>query len=91
VAEAATGAALLLAPGITASLHLGATFNESAATLVARMCGAALIVVGIACWSARDDARLDRAVLKSINIRPDLAIRSRASSFETYSEKESDP
>jgi len=55
VAEAAIGVALLLAPGTSASLLLGATLNESGAVLVARICGAALIAIGIACWSSRDD------------------------------------
>ena len=45
VAEAAIGVALLL----------GATLNESGAILVARICGAALIAIGIACWSSRTD------------------------------------
>jgi hypothetical protein len=49
VAEAAIGAALLLAAGTSASLLLGATLNESGAMLVARICGAALIAIGIAC------------------------------------------
>ena len=52
--EAATGAGLLIAPGLVASLLLGAALNESGATLVARICGAALIVVGVACWSMRN-------------------------------------
>ena len=55
VAEAAIGVALLLAPGTSASLLLGATLNESGAVLVARICGAALIAIGIACWSSRPD------------------------------------
>jgi hypothetical protein len=55
--EAATGAGLLIAPGLVASFLLGAALNESGATLVARICGAALVVVGIACWSARDEGQ----------------------------------
>jgi len=47
--EAATGAGLLIAPRLVASLLLGAALNESGATLVARIGGAALVVVGIAC------------------------------------------
>jgi|SRR5688500_12021162 len=52
--EAASGAGLLTAPGLVGSLLLGAALNESGATLVARICGAALIVVGVACWSMRN-------------------------------------
>jgi hypothetical protein len=55
--EGATGAGLLIAPGLVVSLLLGAALNESGATLVARICGAALIVVGIACWSTRNEGQ----------------------------------
>ena len=61
VAEAAIGAALLLAPGTSASLLLGARLNESGAMLVARVCGSALIAIGIACWSSRDDQQSSSA------------------------------
>ena len=59
--EAATGAGLLIAPGLVSSLLLGAALNESGATLVARICGAALIVVGIACWSMRNEGQRSSA------------------------------
>ena len=61
VLEAATGAGLLIAPRLAALLLLGAALNESGATLVARICGAALIVVGFACWSSRDDPQSSSA------------------------------
>ena len=53
--EIATGAALLAAPGFVATLLLGATLDTSAAQVVARVAGAALLALGVACWLARGD------------------------------------
>jgi hypothetical protein len=49
VAEAATGAALLLVPSLVAQLLLGAELTGIAMT-VARVAGIALIGLGVACW-----------------------------------------
>ena len=49
VFEAATGAALLVAPGVVGRLLLGAEMGEAALS-VARVAGIALIALGIACW-----------------------------------------
>jgi hypothetical protein len=51
----------LIAPGLVASFLLGAALSESGATLVARICGAALIAIGIACWSSREDPQSSSA------------------------------
>ena len=59
--EAATGAGLLIAPRLVSSLLLGAALNESGAMLMARICGAALMVVGIACWSTRNEGQSSSA------------------------------
>lgn len=57
IIEAATGLGLLAAPAVLAQLLLGATLNAPAAITVARVAGAALLALGVACWLARDDGR----------------------------------
>lgn len=49
IAEAATGAALLVAPSLVAELLLGAALTGVAVT-VARVAGIALVGLGVACW-----------------------------------------
>jgi hypothetical protein len=49
LAEAATGAALLIVPSLVGSLLLGDALTGIAAT-VARVAGIALIALAIACW-----------------------------------------
>ena len=49
IAEAATGAGLLLLPSLVARLLLGEEF-AGVAGVVARMLGIALIALGVACW-----------------------------------------
>jgi len=56
-AETATGLALLGLPMLVASLLLGASLDTPAALVVARVTGAALLSIGIACWLARNDAQ----------------------------------
>ena len=53
--ELGAGAALLAAPSLVASLLLGGTL-EAPAQVVARVAGAALLALGLACWSARREA-----------------------------------
>ena len=55
--EAATGLALLLSPPLMAALLLGASLDTPAALVVARVTGAALLSLGVACWLARNDAQ----------------------------------
>src|SRR5258707_241994 len=50
VLESATGAAFLLAPAIVVSLLVGSSLESSTEFLVARVAGAALLALGIACW-----------------------------------------
>ena len=52
--ETATGVLLLVAPTRVAALLLGASLDERAALVVARMAGAGLLSLGCACWFARD-------------------------------------
>jgi len=50
--EFATGAALLAAPSAVAWLLVGAPLETSAGLVVARVAGAALLSLGVACWTA---------------------------------------
>lgn len=58
IIEAATSVGLLAAPPVVARLLLGAPLDTPAAVTVARVAGAALLTLGVACWLARDDGRV---------------------------------
>jgi hypothetical protein len=68
LAEAATGAALLVAPSVVASLLFGAPLETPDAIAVAHVAGAALLAIGVACWLVREEgqARSGRAVIKTL-------------------------
>ena len=53
--ETAAGVTLLFSPPLVAALLLGASLDAPAASIVARVAGAALFSLGGACWLARDD------------------------------------
>jgi hypothetical protein len=53
VLEAAMGLALLASPSVPVALLLGTPLDGAAAPTVARLAGAALLVLGLACWLAR--------------------------------------
>lgn len=55
--EAGIGLALILAPSAVTALLLGSTLDTPAALTVARVGGAALLALGVACWRARDHGR----------------------------------
>jgi len=57
VIEAATGVALLVRPSVPVAILLGSSLDAPAALTVARVAGAALLTLGVACWFARDDGR----------------------------------
>ena len=57
VIEAGTGLALLATPSLFAQLLLGATLDAPAALTVARVAGAGLLALGIACWLAAHDTQ----------------------------------
>ena len=65
--EALTGVALLASPRVPASLLLGATLDSSGLVL-ARVAGAALLSLGLACWLVRHDgaSRAGRAVVSAM-------------------------
>jgi len=58
ILEAGTGLGLLVMPSMVAQVLLGGTLDTPAAATVARVAGAALLALGVACWLARDDGRV---------------------------------
>jgi hypothetical protein len=57
VLESATGIALLAVPSLTSGLLLGAGLGSPESLLVARIAGAALLSIGVACWLGRNQVR----------------------------------
>lgn len=55
VLESTTGVALVAVPNAVVPLLLGAAFDAPDALVVARIAGAALLALGLACWLARRD------------------------------------
>jgi hypothetical protein len=53
VFEAGTGLALMTIPSVVSTILLGATLDPPVALVVARVAGAALVSLGVACWLAR--------------------------------------
>ena len=57
IIEAATGLGLMAVPSVVARLLLGSPLETSAAVMLGRVAGAALLALGVACWLAHDDTR----------------------------------
>ena len=55
--EAGTGLGLLIVPSVLAQALLGAPLDGPVALTVARVGGAGLLTIGIACWLARNNGR----------------------------------
>jgi hypothetical protein len=55
--ELGAGLALLSYPSVAVAFLVGAPLEGPAALTVARVCGAGLLSLGIACWLARGDAQ----------------------------------
>lgn len=55
--EAGVGIGLLAVPSVVAQVLLGATLEAPASLTVARVAGAALLALGVACWLAAFDAQ----------------------------------
>jgi hypothetical protein len=56
VVETATGLALLVVPSLVAVILLGLPLDGAVGLVVARICGAGLLSLGIACLLGRDEA-----------------------------------
>jgi len=54
--EAATGLLLLAVPSVLVELLLGEALGSPVGVTVARVTGAAVLALGVACWLARGDA-----------------------------------
>ena len=57
VIELGAGVALLCFPSATVALLLGSLLDTPAAMNLARVAGAALFALGVACWLARDNTQ----------------------------------
>jgi len=57
VAEVGAGVALLACPSPTVMLLVGSPLETPAALSVARVGGAGLLALGVACWLSRDDSQ----------------------------------
>ena len=68
--EVGAGAALLGLPGMTSELLVGAALETPGALTVARLGGAGLLALGVACWLARGDenSRAARALCGGMTV-----------------------
>src|SRR5438094_5393155 len=57
IIETATGLGLIAVPSVVVRLLLGSPLDTSAAVMLGRVAGAALLALGVACWLARDDTQ----------------------------------
>ena len=62
VIEVGAGMALMSFPSAAAMLLLGTPLETSAALTVARVAGAGLLALGVACWFARSDMQSHAAI-----------------------------
>lgn len=70
VIELGAGLALVVLPSPVVVLMLGAPLDTPAALSVARLTGAALVALGIACWLARVDGQSRAAIGLAIAMLP---------------------
>jgi hypothetical protein len=73
--EAVAGIALMASPSLPVSLLLGASLDTIGGLAAARVAGAALVSLGVACWLACDDgqSRAGRAVIAALLVY-DIAV-----------------
>lgn len=64
--EVGAGLGLLVAPGLVASVLLGGSLDSASATVVARVAGAGLLALGIACARARSAG--DLAIVSGMTV-----------------------
>ena len=68
IIEAATGLGLLATPTVVARLLLGGTLDTPVALTVARVGGAALLTISVACWLSRENGRALVAAMLLYNV-----------------------
>ena len=68
VLEGATGIAMLSLPALVTSRLIGASLDASGALVIARVTGAAMLSLAVACWLARQDgqSRAGRGVVAAM-------------------------
>jgi hypothetical protein len=66
--ETATGLALLVSPPIVACVLLGPALDLPRGVIMARVAGAALLALGVACWLTREDGRALVAAMLVYNV-----------------------
>ena len=76
VLEAATGIALMVAPALVVALLIGAALGAPGGLIVARVAGAALLALSLACWLAREDdrSRAARGVIAGMLLYNGIAV-----------------
>ena len=57
IIEVPTGLGLMAVPAVVVQLLLGSPLDTSAAAMLGRVAGVALLALGVACWLARDDTQ----------------------------------
>ena len=57
IIETVTGLGLVAMPSVVVRLLLGSPLDTSAAVVLGRVAGVALLALGVACWVARDDTQ----------------------------------
>ena len=62
VLEVPFGVAVLVSPALLASILLGAPLDTPTGLTFARIAGAAVVALGVACWRARQDERSRSAI-----------------------------
>ncbi len=72
--ELGAGIALLSVPSWTAELLLGAELSSPPAFVVARIAGAALVSIAIACWLSRNGERREQSALVAGVLAYNLAV-----------------
>jgi hypothetical protein len=74
--EAPVGLLLLTAPGVVVGLLLGAPIAEPVTPVLARIAGAALLALGVASWTAREEgaSRAGRGLIAALLLYNAVAV-----------------